>query len=183
MLKRQVFIAVFALLAVIGLVGSFYVSVSRGQVAAENQNDTVATVAPEEARVYASAARDRDVYAIVERYLAMQMANDREGLFQLLSPQHRESWSDHSYLLTDQVKELFDEARLEDLRLGVVRLTEDEAENDLAGVSFKYRVVFLRDGQIVASVEMIEALALADREGQWLIERNERAMLGGEQLD
>lgn len=124
---------------------------------------------------------DASVYAVVEKYLAMQIEYDQDSLLSLLSDEHRSEWQEESYLVPASAFDLFDEVRLEQLKMGVIDFQDiDGVEHGLLLTT--YRVSFINDGNVEAAVDLIEEVGLSHEGETWLIELSRRSIMEESQV-
>lgn len=119
---------------------------------------------------------DAVVYAVIEQYLNAQIGSDRSAVTRMLSGEHLAEWTDSSFLVNDNAFELFDEIKLENLKMSVIDFNRREGK-DLAAVMVSYSVTFMKDDKVEASVNLEEELGLGRYAGEWLIDKSLRNFL------
>jgi len=122
---------------------------------------------------------DGAIYRATEEFVRALVADEREKVLSLLTADHRASWRDESFLLTEEAKQQFDEFAVENMTYTVVRYinNEDTGFREMAMLFVVYDVVMKQDGREVSRVKMQDNLAFRQDNGQWLIAINERGFL------
>lgn len=122
---------------------------------------------------------DGAIYRATEEFVRALVADNREKVLSLLTSDHRASWRDESFLLSEEAKQQFEEFAMENLTHTVVRYINNEETNfqEMAMVFAVYDVVMKNGGQEANRIKMQDNLIFRQEGGQWLIAINERGFL------
>lgn len=145
-----------------------------------NAAGTEATPAPRrQAETVQPNEQDGAIYRATEEFISALVADRREDVLKLLTSDHRASWSDDSFLLTEDAKRQFEEFALENLTYTVVRYINNEETQfiDNGFIFAVYDVVMKKGGEEAARIKMQENLIFREENGQWLIAADERGFL------
>lgn len=122
---------------------------------------------------------DGQIYRNVEAFVGALVQDDRSTVLEMLTKDHRSSWSDNAFLLDAEAKKLFDEITLDNLNHSVVKYVnnEDTSFVETAFIIAVYDVVMKKAGVEADRVKFQESLAFRREDGQWKISVNERGFL------
>ena len=122
---------------------------------------------------------DGQIYRNVEAFINALVKDDRNTVLAMLTKDHRNSWSENSFLLNAETKNQFEEFGLENLNYTVVKYVNNEDTNfvETAFIVAAYDVVMKNDGAEAGRVKLQETLAFHKEDGQWGITVNERGIL------
>ncbi|MBS4030824.1 MAG: hypothetical protein KGZ63_05305 [Clostridiales bacterium] len=138
---------------------------------ANSQRRQIETVKPNE--------NDGQIYRNVETFVSALVKDDRNTVLEMLTKDHRNSWSDNSFLFNAEAKNRFDEFAAENLNYTIVKYVNNEDTNfvETAFIIAAYDVVMKKGGTEASRAKIQESMAFRKEDGQWKISVNERGLL------
>jgi hypothetical protein len=122
---------------------------------------------------------DGVIYHTTKEFVQALVTDDRQKILSMLTSEHRNTWEDESYLITEEAKSQYDEFTVENLQHTVVKYINNEDTNfENTGMVFAvYDVIMKKDGQEQGRVKIQESLVFRQENEKWLITLNDRGFL------
>lgn len=122
---------------------------------------------------------DGQIYRNVEAFISALVKDDRNTVLEMLTTDHRNSWSDQSFLLNPEAKNTFEAFDVDNLNYTVVKYVNNEDTNfiETAFIVAAYDVVMKKGGAEADRIKVQESLAFHRENGQWKVSVNDRGFL------